>query len=337
MYDGHGSTRLLTDSSGTITDRMSYDAYGIMLGGNPTSSAPSATSLLYSGEAFDVDLQQQYLRARYYDQAIGAFNRLDPFGGNIFGPLSLHKYTYSHNDPINGIDPSGLLTLTELTSSISNIMIRVASLGKRILDIKNGAERTIAFVDLLLAIRDFRTNIPSFKNEIQKIIDGISSTTGPKKLKNMSTATLDALLDQMKRDVDDIALLITRKHTRRVTEALVSRKFKKKKRHRLVIYLPTLHGAFKKDPKRKKVPGLKIGGLQADIAFGGKGGRLLGIGFSEPKAPATKTYQLFRLDWHDSAIKHPPPWTKYFPIGNEEFHWHVSESIKEAQGITNKN
>ena len=107
MYDGHGSTRLLIDKSGNITDRYSYDAYGIMLGGNPTPSAKPATSLLYSGEQFDVNLQQQYLRARYYDQDSGRFNRLDPFIGNNSDPQSLHKYAYAHGDPINGIDPSG--------------------------------------------------------------------------------------------------------------------------------------------------------------------------------------------------------------------------------------
>ena len=114
MYDGHGSTRLLTDSSGNITDRYSYDAYGIMLGGNPTNLQPTASSLLYSGEAFDVNLQQQYLRARWYDQNNGRFNRLDPFIGKNSDPQSLHKYVYTHGDPVNGTDPSGRFTLLGL-------------------------------------------------------------------------------------------------------------------------------------------------------------------------------------------------------------------------------
>ena len=131
MYDGHGSTRFLTDSSGNITDRMSYDAYGIMLGGNPTNLEPPTNNLLYSGEQFDVDLQQQYLRARYYDQAIGAFNRLDPFEGNIFDPQSLHKYAYAHSDPVNGIDPSGernfslmgVLSVASIASSLTTFVL----------------------------------------------------------------------------------------------------------------------------------------------------------------------------------------------------------------------
>lgn len=49
-----------------------------MLGGAPSTLDPPATTLLYSGEQFDVDLQQQYLRSRYYDQENGRFNRLTP-------------------------------------------------------------------------------------------------------------------------------------------------------------------------------------------------------------------------------------------------------------------
>jgi RHS repeat-associated protein len=63
---------------------------------------------LYSDEQFDSKIGQQYLRARYYDSATGRFNRLDPFFGNLDDPQSLHKYLYTHVDPISMTDPSGL-------------------------------------------------------------------------------------------------------------------------------------------------------------------------------------------------------------------------------------
>jgi RHS repeat-associated protein len=107
LYDGHGSTRQLVDASEGITDYYSYDAYGVMLGGNPTPASPAATNMLYAGEQWDTDMQQYYLRARYYDQNTGRFNRIDPFAGNNQDPQSLHKYLYCHANPINGIDPSG--------------------------------------------------------------------------------------------------------------------------------------------------------------------------------------------------------------------------------------
>ena len=110
LYDGHGSTRQLAGDDGGVTANYAYDAYGKMLGGNPgvTDGKQSATDLLYAGEQFDPGLQMEYLRARYYDQDNGRFNRLDLFEGNSEEPQSLHKYAYAHCDPVAGIDPSGL-------------------------------------------------------------------------------------------------------------------------------------------------------------------------------------------------------------------------------------
>jgi RHS repeat-associated protein len=82
----------------------SYDAFGNALDFDPSTAQ---TEFLYSGEQFDPKINQQYLRQRYYDPTTGRFNRLDPFFGNIDDPFSLHKYLYTHGDPVSGIDPSG--------------------------------------------------------------------------------------------------------------------------------------------------------------------------------------------------------------------------------------
>ena len=116
LYDGHGSTRQLAASDGvTIDDSYSYDAYGVMLGANPTSASPTATNLLYAGEQFDTDAQQYYLRARYYNQNNGRFNQMDNYAGDTVDPQSLHKYLYCHANPINVIDPSGMFSLAEIS------------------------------------------------------------------------------------------------------------------------------------------------------------------------------------------------------------------------------
>ena len=113
LYDGHGSTRQLANhtldgsSNVVIFDSYSYDGYGVMLGTDNTSAASADTNLLYAGEQFDPDAQMYYNRARYYNPSNGLFNRVDPFSGNNQDPQSLHKYAYCHNNPVNGIDPSG--------------------------------------------------------------------------------------------------------------------------------------------------------------------------------------------------------------------------------------
>ncbi len=114
LYDGHGSTRGLVDamglpvSVGSEQQVFAYDAYGNQLvGSGLTTAAAALTTLLYSGEFSDLATGLQYLRARFYNPATGRFNRVDPFSGNINDPQSLHKYLYTHGDPVNGIDPSG--------------------------------------------------------------------------------------------------------------------------------------------------------------------------------------------------------------------------------------
>jgi len=82
LYDGHGSTRALADSAGAVSSTFSYDAYVVALGFSTSALQAPSSALLFSGEQFDLDLQQQYLRARYYDQSLGAFASLDPFAGN---------------------------------------------------------------------------------------------------------------------------------------------------------------------------------------------------------------------------------------------------------------
>lgn len=53
------------------------------------------------------------LPPRYYDTTIGRFTSLDTYEGQIIDPLTLQRYAYVANDPINNIDPTGHTTLRE--------------------------------------------------------------------------------------------------------------------------------------------------------------------------------------------------------------------------------
>ncbi len=108
LYDGHGSTRQLSQVGNKVIEQYNYDAYGQTTGGALyTTASPPATKLMYAGEQFDTSIQQYYLRARYYDQSNGRFNQLDTYAGNTADPQSLHKYLYAAGDPIRKIDPNG--------------------------------------------------------------------------------------------------------------------------------------------------------------------------------------------------------------------------------------
>jgi len=106
-YDGHGSTRFLTGLTGSITDTYVYDAYGNLI--NSTGSTPN--NYLYCCQQWDVDLSLSYNRARYLNPNTGRFWTMDSYEGDNEDPLSLHKYLYGADNPVNEIDPSGHASL----------------------------------------------------------------------------------------------------------------------------------------------------------------------------------------------------------------------------------
>ena len=57
-YDGHGNVRLLTNTSGTVTDTYQYDAFGMPI----ASTGTTANNYLYSGEQFDSSVGWYQLR-----------------------------------------------------------------------------------------------------------------------------------------------------------------------------------------------------------------------------------------------------------------------------------
>ena len=97
--DQLGSTRVLTDTSGTVKATYSYDAYG-----NVTSSTGSvANPFLFAGQYKDAESGLYYLQARYYDPTTGQFLTRDLMVGSTRLP-----YAYVLGNPLNATDPTGL-------------------------------------------------------------------------------------------------------------------------------------------------------------------------------------------------------------------------------------
>ncbi len=125
-YDGLGSTRSLSDSSGNLTDTYNYEAFGELL--NLTGTTDN--NYLFAGEQLDANLEQYYLRARYYDQGIGRFTQQDTYQGNSSDPLTLHKYLYANAAPTAYTDPSGHMSLGSIGAAL-NTAARLAMTSVR--------------------------------------------------------------------------------------------------------------------------------------------------------------------------------------------------------------
>jgi RHS repeat-associated protein len=98
-HDQQGSTRLLTGSAGTLTGSTTFDSYGNEIGSTGTSTTP----LGYDAQYTSSDTGLIYMRARTYDPATGQFLTIDPLVGETGAP-----YNYTEDNPVNGVDPSGM-------------------------------------------------------------------------------------------------------------------------------------------------------------------------------------------------------------------------------------
>ena len=118
--DGLGSTRALSDATGSLSDQYGYSAYGE----SAYESGSTDNAYRYTGEQLEAGLEQYYLRARYYRPGSGRFSRMDEFLGLSEMPITLNKYVYANLNPVTTIDPSGNLGVASFGGLSSGLNIQ---------------------------------------------------------------------------------------------------------------------------------------------------------------------------------------------------------------------
>ncbi|MDW8321906.1 MAG: RHS repeat-associated core domain-containing protein [Armatimonadota bacterium] len=107
--DRLGSARVHTDELG---EQVTYLAYFTAFG--ERLDAGWRTAYTFAGDwgyRDDGDAGLLYIGARWYDPAVGRWTSADKWLGNIYRPLSLNRYLYCEDDPVNAVDPSGYFKL----------------------------------------------------------------------------------------------------------------------------------------------------------------------------------------------------------------------------------
>ena len=105
-YDALGSVRALSDGN-SVTDTYDYDAYGEIR----TRTGTTENSFMFTGEQYDEETGNYYLRARYYNPSAGQFISRDSWEGDDRNPITLNKYAYANSNPVMYTDPSGHIAM----------------------------------------------------------------------------------------------------------------------------------------------------------------------------------------------------------------------------------
>ena len=124
-YNENGITRYVYDGRGSVAQAVTapvageaaasalpdarvkvhsfaYTAYGEQM------DDVKVSGFTYNAEAYDAATGMLNLRARQYEPAVGRFSGKDMMRGYAMLTISIHRYLYTYNNPINWIDPDGM-------------------------------------------------------------------------------------------------------------------------------------------------------------------------------------------------------------------------------------
>ena len=98
-----GTPLLLTDDTGRVVWDADYQPFGEAA---VNSASTVVNDFRFAGQYFDQETGLHYNYHRYYDPKTGRYLTPDPIG--LAGGINL--FIYAYNNPINAVDPLGLLT-----------------------------------------------------------------------------------------------------------------------------------------------------------------------------------------------------------------------------------
>ncbi|WP_253155892.1 RHS repeat-associated core domain-containing protein [Stieleria tagensis] len=157
LTDRLGTVRELIDDNGAVVNQNTYDSFGqIQAQSNPVA----ADRFTYTGREWDDALGLFYYRARFYDPANGRFISQDPIG---FASGDTNLYRYVGNNPLDYVDPSGNLAISECAvargamAAVDTLCPAIQLYLKGEFDGKTGAEAGAMTALQVLIGGEFRT------------------------------------------------------------------------------------------------------------------------------------------------------------------------------------
>jgi len=110
INDGLGSVSDEVLAAGSVFTRRQYGAWGEYR--NATAPAGGEVKLGYTGMQFDPETGlTQSLGPRLYNPSLGIWLQRDDYEGEPSNAPSLHRFAYTHNNPLRFVDPQGYFAL----------------------------------------------------------------------------------------------------------------------------------------------------------------------------------------------------------------------------------
>lgn len=198
-YDGRGSVAVLTNSKGKSVTAYDYDAYGNATYKGKNVANPYGYNAEYTDDATDL----QYLRARYYNPASGTFTSADSYIGQLASPLSLNRYIYGHNNPLNGMDPSGNSWLGDAWNGAKNWV------NKNVVQPVKSAANWVNN-NVIQPVKNFV--VDTYNNVKNKISSAVNTVKGEiKKFRDDPIGTLNSYKEAARQRVEQARQVVVKK------------------------------------------------------------------------------------------------------------------------------
>jgi RHS repeat-associated protein len=109
------SSNVVTDSSGSVMERIKHYPYGdIRAGGSERYT--------FTGKEKDSSTDFHYFEARYYNYVCRIFSQADIVVPNHYDPQSFNRYAYVRSNPLKFYDPSGHSWLEETWGDLKEMV-----------------------------------------------------------------------------------------------------------------------------------------------------------------------------------------------------------------------
>ena len=112
LKDNLGSWTAITSSSGTVEQRLSYDAWGNLRNPNSWSGSFTGTPMFdrgFTGHEHLYAFGLINMNGRMYDPITSSFLSVDQYVGSPENAQGFNRHAYCSNNPLRYVDPSGWL------------------------------------------------------------------------------------------------------------------------------------------------------------------------------------------------------------------------------------